>query len=212
MKYDAEHIKAQIVKWLLKGNLSFNHSKDSIGLEVLFSANKRKADVLILSKYLHALEIKGDFDNLKKLKGQLKDYHKTFDKVSLVTTPKHLQKIYKIINPSTGLILFNDKKLKIIRNAKKQKRLNKRDLLMFLSKNELTNLIKITKHKNLSTDQVRKIASQRLNTKKIRQVAYSSLKKCYGELFRFFLNDTGGKNIIYDELRGLCGKVNKLKA
>lgn len=209
MKHNAEYIKAQIIQWLLKGNLAFNPTQDAIGLEVLFSANKRKADVLILSKSLHALEIKGDFDNLKKLKWQLRDYHKTFDKVSLVTTPKHLPKIYKLIKPSTGLVVLSGKSLKVVRPAKRQKRLSKSALLMFLSKNELANLVKIAKYKGFSTGEVRKIVARRLNLQEIRKAAYSPLKKSYSKLFRLFLNDIGG-NIMYDEVRGLCGKIDKL--
>ena len=94
---NAEYIKTKVIKWLLDGNLAFNDSRDAIGAEVLFSANKRRADLLILSQEFHALEIKGDFDDPRKLEGQLDDYHKTFDKVSVVTSPKHLFRIYKIL-------------------------------------------------------------------------------------------------------------------
>ena len=65
---DAEYIKTRVIKWLLDGNLSFDASRDAIGAEVLFSANRRSADLLILSKEFHALEIKGYFDNPGKLK------------------------------------------------------------------------------------------------------------------------------------------------
>lgn len=209
MKYNAEYIKAQIIKWLLKDNLSFDSSRDAIGLEVLFSANKRKADLLILSKKLHALEIKGDYDDLKKLKNQLDDYHKTFDKVSLVTTPKHLPRIYKIIKPYTGLIIFDRKTIKVIRLAKLRKRLNKKALLMFLPRKELTNLLKINKSKELSTDEIRILIINKVTTKKIREASYSFLRKRYDKLFKLFLKDMS-KNIVWDEIRGLCGKIDKL--
>ena len=209
MKYNAEYIKAQIIKWLLQGNLSFDSSRDAIGLEVLFSVHQRNADILILSKYLHALEIKGDFDDFKKLKGQLKDYHKTFDKVSLVTTPKHLPKIYKIIKPYIGLIVFDHKTVKVVRSAKRQKRLNRNSLLMFLPRKELTNLLKRNKSKELSTGEIRMLIVSKLTVKKIRKAAYSFLRKRYDKLFRLFLKDMS-KNIVWDELRGLCGKIDEI--
>ena len=176
-----------------------------------FSINKRKADLLVLSKELHALEIKGDYDNLKKLKNQLNDYHKTFDKVSVVVAPKHLPRIYKIIKPHTGLIVFDKESLNIARPAKLQKRLNKRSLLMFLNKPELSRLFKIDNNKQLSTDELRHIIATKLTLREIKNTAYHILKKRYGELFRLFLKDTCG-DITHDYLRGLCGKMEKLHA
>ena len=206
---DAEYIKTKVIKWLLDGNLDFDDSQDAIGAEVLFSANKRRADLLILSQEFHALEIKGDYDNLGKLGEQLDDYHKTFDKVSVIITQKYLNRIYKIIKPYTGLILSDGDTFKIKRLAKQQKRLDKYSLLIFLCKNELTNLSKVKHHDRLSVNETRRLIANRLTTKAIREAAYSSLKSRYGELFKLFLNDTGG-NIIWDELRGLCGRIDEL--
>jgi len=206
---DAEYIKTKVIRWLLDSNLSFDPSRDAIGAEVLFSANRRRVDLLILSQELHALEIKGDCDDPRKLEGQLDDYHKTFDKVSVVTTPKHLNRITKIIKPLTGLILFERDTFKVKRLAKQRKRLDKYSLLMFLRKNELNRLSKVKNSDSLSTDEIRKLIVGRLSISEIRKVAYSSLRNRYGELFRLFLKDTGG-NIIWDELKGLCGRIDEL--
>jgi len=206
---DAEYIKTRVIKWLLDNNLSFDSSRDTIGAEVLFSANRRRVDLLILSQKFHALEIKGYRDDPRKLGGQLDDYHKTFDKVSVITTPKHLNGINKIIKPYTGLILFDGETFKVKRLARQRKRLDKYSLLMFLSKNELNSLSKVKDSNDLSTDEIRMLTAKRLSTKEIREAAYSSLKSRYDELFRLFLSDTGG-NIIWDELKGLCGKIDEL--
>jgi len=208
---DAEYIKTRVIKWLIDGNLSFDISQDAIGAEVLFSANRRRVDLLILSQEFHALEIKGYYDDPRKLEGQLDDYHKTFDKVSVITTPKHLNRIYKIIKPYTGLILFDGEtfKVKRLRLAKQRKRLDKYSLLMFLRKNELNSLSKVKNSDSLSTDEIRKLITGKLTISEIRKVAYSSLRKRYDELFRLFLNDTGG-NVVWDELKGLCGRIDEL--
>lgn len=205
----AEYIKTRVIRWLLDGNLSFDPSRDAIGTEVLFSANRRSADLLILSKTFHALEIKGFLDDSRKLEGQLDDYHKTFDKISVITTPKHLNEVKKIIKPYTGLILFDGETFKVRRLARQRKRLDKYSLLMFLNKNELNSLLKIKNNNNLSTDEIRMLIAKKLTTKEIREAAYSSLKSRYDELFRLFMNDTGG-NIIPDELKGLCGRIDEL--
>jgi len=206
---DAEYIKTRVIRWLLDGNLAFDRSRDAIGAEVLFSANRRSADLLILSQELHALEIKGYYDDPRKLEGQLDDYHKTFDKVSVITTPKHLNEINKIIKPYTGLILFDGETFKVRRLARQRKRLDKYSLLMFLGKNELNSLSKVKNSNELSTDEIRMLIAKRLSTKEIREAAYSFLKNRYLELFKLFMDDTGG-NIISDELKGLCGRIDEL--
>lgn len=206
---DAEYIKTRVIKWLLGGNLCFDGSRDAIGAEVLFSPNRRRVDLLILSQELHAIEIKGCYDDPRKLEEQLDDYHKTFDRVSVVTAPKHVNSIYKSIKPYTGLILFDARTFKIRRLAKLRKRLDKYSLLMFLQKNELNSLSKVKNSNTLSTDEIRRRIVKRVSVNKIREAAYSSLRKRYSELFRFFLKDTGG-NIIWDELKGLCGRIDEL--
>ncbi len=209
MMNDAEYIKTRVIRWLLDNNLSFNASRDAIGAEVLFSANRRRVDLLILSQEFHALEIKGDYDDPRKLKEQLDDYHKTFDKVSVMTTPKHLSKIYKIIKPYTGLILFDRETFEIKRLARRRKRLDKYSLLMFLRKHELSGLSKLKNRNRLSTDEIRKMLVGKLTVNEIREAAYSSLKNRYDKLFRFLLNDTDGA-ILMDDLRGLCGRIDEL--
>lgn len=206
----AEEIKIDTIKWLLNGGLSFNRLRNAIGTEVLFSVNKRKADLLIISKYLHSLEIKSDFDNIKKLKEQLPDYYKTFDKVSIITTPKHLQRVKKIITLSTGLILYNNGKFIIERFATIRKRLNKISLLMFLNKNKLITEFNLKKAYNLSTHEIRIKISKKFTIKQIRKISYYALKKRYSKLFRLLLNDTNG-NIVRDELRGLSGKIEEIE-
>ncbi len=206
---NAEYIKTKVIKWLIDGNLSFDKSIDAIGAEVLFSANRRRVDLLILSQEFHALEIKGYLDDSRKLEGQLDDYHKTFDMVSVITTPIHLNKIKKIIKPYTGLILFNGETFKVRRLARQRKRLDKYSLLMFLGKNELNKLSKVKNSSNLSTYELRILITKKLSTKEIREAVYSLLKDRYYKLFRLFMKDTGG-NIISDELKGLCGRIDEL--
>ncbi|MFA5093479.1 MAG: sce7726 family protein [Candidatus Omnitrophota bacterium] len=205
----AELIKTKTIKWLLKGNLDFDKTRDTIATEVLFSINRRKADLLILSNKTHTLEIKSDSDDLRKLKIQLNDYYKTFDKVSVITTLKNINKIKKIITQDTGIILFNNEKFKIIKTAKLNKKLDKHSLLMFLPKIELLNLCASKNIRKLSTDEIRNKLRHQLTVNKIRAAAYLFLKKRYDKLFKFLLRDTGGK-IVWDDLRGLCGKIDEL--
>jgi hypothetical protein len=208
---DAELLKTHTIKWLIKGHLGFNKARDAIATEVLFSKNRRKADLLILSNISYTLEIKSDADDLRKLKLQLRDYCNTFDKVSIITTSKYVDSINRMINRNTGLILFNNNNFKIIKHAKLNKRLNKHSLLMFLPKTELIRLGKFVGVRRLSTDEIRNILSHRMSTCITRKLVLSFLKKRYLTLFRLLLKDTEGK-IVWDDLRGLCGNFDKLYA
>jgi len=205
----AEKMKVRIIEWLLEGHLGFDIARDSIGLEVLFSRNRRRADMLIVSNEFHALEIKGDLDNLSKLPDQLHDYSNTFDKISMVITTKHLKNIRQLLPRYTGIILFEKNSLRIIRKATLRKRLDKGSLLMFMGKVQLGKLLKITDVAKYSTDELRFMASEKLSLLLIRRKAYGFLQKKYKKLFRLFLLDKG-YSVLADDLNSLYGDVNKI--
>ena len=207
--HSAEQIKTHFIKWLIKGGLSFDYKNDSIGAEVFFSQNQRQADLLILSKHIHAIEIKSDYDNTLRLRKQLMDYVKTFEAVSILITPKHLQRAKKIINDSTGIMIFENNSFLVKRKPKIKKRLSKYSLLMFLKKKALISLLNDKSKWGLPVDQIRSEIANKTSTNRIREAAYDKLKERYGKLFRFFMKDTGGK-FLWDELRGLSGNINSL--
>lgn len=206
----AEHIKTAIIKRLIEGALGFNKKTNSVGVEVQFSRNKRRADLLITGREFHALEIKGDADNLRKLRTQLSDYQKVFDRVSVVVTEKHLTTARMITPKDVGIILFKNDQLHIIRQATLRKRLDKKELLMFLSKSEITELFQLTGTKEYSTDELREAAAEMFTIKEVRKLTYSKIQVQYDKLFKMLLTDTNG-NIIEDELKGLVGNIGKIR-
>lgn len=206
----AEKIKTYIIQWLLEGGLGFDKKNDAIGLEVKFSRNRRLADMIIISKDIHALEIKGPRDNLSKLSAQIKDYHKTFEKVSVVIPPKYLMEIRSLLPARVGIILFNNGILTIVRNAKFKKRLDKKSLLMFFSKPELGKTLQIKSLLDYSTDEVRFIAENRMSTSQIRQAVSEKLCLKYKRLLVLLQHDIGN-NILTDDLQTLYGQVGDIK-
>ena len=206
IKDSADQIKKDIVVWLMRGGMSFNVRHDAIGNEVLFSQARRRADLLILSEEFHALEIKGNADHLTKLPDQLEDYRKTFDKVSVVVTKKHLNKVERDVPKSVGIILIADDKITILRNACIKRKLDKASLLMFLNKNLLITLLGV-KGSNLFTDELRQLAMTK-NLGVIRESAYRRLKGIYFKLFQRFTRETKGFPIQIDEIRSLSAEVS----
>lgn len=69
--------------------------------EVVYGFENRRADFLKLDTQSHAFEIKSDYDNTSRLSGQLAEYSKTFDFVTIVTTPKHLREVREMPGKST---------------------------------------------------------------------------------------------------------------
>jgi len=202
----ALHIKALLVQALLNGQFRFNSERDCIGLEVPFSENKRLADLVLFRNHVHAFEIKGDFDNLTKLKSQLFDYHKVFEKVTLITTTKHIKRASISVPPKTGIILLNDTQIKVIRRPKLTQKLSKSSLLMFLNKMDIAKLLKC-KANAISTDEIRRLA-ERMPLKIIKKAAYQKMRGRYSDLFKLFLRDKGTK-IHLDDLRSLTGQINQ---
>lgn len=206
---DAEIIKRDLIRWLLAGGMGFQKSEDAIGNEVLFSRNWRRADLLLLSEEFHAIEIKSDVDSLSRLTEQLIDYHRVFDKVSVVTTSKQLHGVQKSTTKKTGIILLDGDQPKIVRRAKLTKQLDKLELSRFLDKTTLIRMLGRGKRK-MSTDELRHQIANRLNIKEIRRVAYEALRQRYRKLFELFLCDVGDRQFGEDELRGLCGIVDAI--
>lgn len=211
MQENAETIKVRFISWLLHGGLSFSASTDAIGTEVLFSRNKRKADLIVISNIIHAFEIKSERDSIKKFYHQLPDYLHSFPKFSVITTRKYFNQIKAITPTSAGLILFDSGIFQIKRLATKKVKLNKDDLLMFLSKEDLIRIFKIKGARTFSTQTLRNRISKRIPASQIYLTALTILKKRYRDLFSLFMRDTNG-NIMRDDLKGLTGKINRISA
>lgn len=205
----AENIKVKFIGWLLRGGLSFSAAADAIGTEVLFSRNKRKADLLLISKSIHAFEIKSDRDTIKKFYAQLPDYLQTFPRFSVITTPKYLKQVKRLAPNSTGLILFESGNFYVKRKATTKTKPRKDNLLMFLSKADLIREFKTKSGRTLSTQALRNRIEDREPTSKIYLVALKLLRERYRNLFKLFMRDTEGI-ILRDDLRGLTGKIEKI--
>lgn len=207
LQNSADRIKKDLIVWLLNGGMNFDPEKDAIGNEVLFSQSRRRADLLILSEAFHALEIKGDSDRLEKLPKQIDDYRKTFDKVSVVTTIKHLRKIRGIVPRSIGIILVEDTRITVLRNPRVNQRLDKASLLMFFNQKMLVDLLQL-KATRLYTGELRQVAIKKRGANIIREQAYNRLWETYSRLFRRFLKETHGYPILIDEIRALSAEVS----
>lgn len=199
MEQCADRIKKTMIEWLLGGGLGFDKKTDAIGNEVLFSSNRRRADLLILGDHFHALEIKGDLDSLSKLQTQITDYCLVYDKVSVVITPKYkIAKVMEKTPESVGIILVNGKDVVVHRKAKSNSQLDKFELLKFLPKSILNSLL--PGKSRLYVDELRDEISKQLNVSKIREAAYQYLQTLYNESFQGFLRNVEKYQFLIDDI------------
>lgn len=63
------------------------------------------ADVVTLRKESHCYEIKGDGDKIKRILEQGRFYEKSFRRITVVTTDKHLKKVVDIAPPFWGIMV-----------------------------------------------------------------------------------------------------------
>lgn len=99
------------------------------------------ADVVSLHKYAHCYEIKSDKDNIEKAQKQAEFYDLVFQKVTLVTTERHLTRALRILPPYWGILIAKESKGKIvfryIRKATISPHFDKKLALLTLWKSEL---------------------------------------------------------------------------
>ncbi len=152
-------------------NHLFKNQIDCLGLEVSFAQNKRRADILMISKNnnLIGFEIKSDYDNLLRLKSQIDDYEKNFDYTYIVTTLKYFYDIKKLIGNNIGIILYENDNMKVTNKAKKSKKINKKYLQSLIDNDY-----------NINTNEIKELKQLAINTLKRKMLPrYSEFKNNY---------------------------------
>ena len=126
--------KLLLKKYSLKNTIALNE----------FNIGKSIADFVLLNGEARIYEIKTELDNLEKLDKQILDYCQFGDKVYIVTSSKHINKLIKLYHNSTiGIIeLTSRNALKTIKEATNNKSsFNYEILFKTLRKQEYLELI-----------------------------------------------------------------------
>lgn len=89
---------------------SRNRPKDLID-EFGICGGKSIADLVAVYEGLHCFEIKSELDTFSRLENQVLFYDKCFEKVTLVTTSKHIEKAFNTVPNWWGIIevYFNER-------------------------------------------------------------------------------------------------------
>ncbi len=115
--------------------------KDTIIIDELdLCSGLSRIDVAVINGVIHGYEIKSEEDTLKRLPLQMNYYNKSLEKISVATNRVHLKEIKMFVPKWWGLILVDDdkkRKLKEIRKARNNPRVESKSLLQLLWKEEL---------------------------------------------------------------------------
>ena len=159
---------------------------DYIAVEAKYASSKRRADVLVSGQDICAFEIKSDQDSLKRIHDQIEDYKKTFDKFFIVTTPKHLRKIKKILGKKTGLMLFENGEIRVVKEAISGSAQTKNNLVAICSRSTLENYVEgARKYKNV--DQMREFAKRNLSREELKRLAHDELSDRFKYRYEIFI-------------------------
>lgn len=143
-----------------------------------------RVDIALANGKLCGYEIKSDMDTLERLSGQIEEYNKTFDKITIVVGNKFKDKIESYVPEFWGIEVayrnkFGNISIKRLRSARLNKNIESRALLELLWKEELKELLSIHGVKGISNKNKRKlrdIAIETIPLKEIKNFTRETLK------------------------------------
>lgn len=76
-------------------------------------AGVSRADIAVVNGKIHGYEIKSKQDNLERLPGQVENYNRVFDTMTIVTYKGHLDKVRNIVPKWWGIKCIDEKKVRL---------------------------------------------------------------------------------------------------
>lgn len=129
-------IRKPLLSWIVSQHINDGATEVLEEFDVLRPSGR--IDIAVINGEICGFEIKSDCDTLSRLKFQIPAFSKCFDKISIVTTRKHLRKARNTIPKCWGLLLFeSDGSFRIARHAKQNTETDLRSILFSLTKEEL---------------------------------------------------------------------------
>lgn len=192
---DEAAVKAKCIDFLLSRRLEAQDPEYAIINELQFGDGKRRADLVELNITLNAFEIKSDVDTLNRLPSQVEDYLETFDKLTVVTTQKHLSNVKKICPIGVGILVVKQcGNVFEIRKPKSYSRFKKYYLASLLQRSDLNRLLQsknISNANKLLQQERLQLISKIESVDVIKREVQKSLIKKYHPRFEIFIKFRG---------------------
>jgi len=132
-------IREPLISWIAS-----RHPADgSTGIIQEFEMPRPSAriDLAVVNGEMSGFEIKSDADTLIRLRSQVPAFSRFFDKVSLVTTQRHLPCARKMIPEWWGIMVFKQEgAFRVVRSAKQNRNTDVSSLLFALTKAEIVEI------------------------------------------------------------------------
>lgn len=111
-----------------------------------------RVDMAVVNGIIHGYEIKSEFDNLRRLPLQQELYSKAFDKVSIVISKCHCEKVFEQVPEWWGVYvvesLADSSRVKELRKPKQNPSLDPFTMVQLLWKDETLAILKKIGHVN----------------------------------------------------------------
>ncbi len=201
---NADQLKARLIDYLIE---SAGKANLLVGSEIMYGSENRFVDILALySKKTVAFEIKSDLDSLERLKLQLQQYSEVFDYTYVLTTSKHYKKVLSMINQNTGVYVYKDGVIKIIKEAQQNRRNKKASILDSINTSSLMDYFYIPQHIKYA-DRIRGYIRTYNDLKKIKSIYRQYLRNKLYENHNLFIMERGNFTVSDDlPILSLYGK------
>ncbi|RYM61530.1 hypothetical protein BSQ98_18255 [Serratia liquefaciens] len=178
-------IRNQLRSWIREESNYYSYDASDVLIdELCFFDRKARADLVYANGKLTAFEIKSYADSLTRWSFQHDAYLRVFDVVWLCCHYKHAMKAMSMSSDKVGIILVDDTKngMAILREAKKNNKVNPEDMLAMLWRSELDELCKENNISVLRKERIKeaqKRVSLELHLDIIREKVLHCLKERY---------------------------------
>lgn len=176
--------ESYLKEWFLAKLKSDQRALSFVVEEMQYADGRRRADLVLHDGCLRAVEIKSDVDSLSKLDGQIQDYLKIFERVSCLTTEKHLSNVLSIVPPQVGIFCFKNNRVMRVRSAKKNPYLDKYHMLTLIPSKEIDKHMRVKrlKYSNLLAHEKRFALAEKSSLFEIKSIIYDYLNKRYSRV------------------------------
>ena len=200
---DEAALRVKCIEYLRYNTPEIFQKEDYILInELVFEDGKRRADLVLLGHTFDVYELKSDLDNLDKLAGQIEDYKKTFDRITVVTTQKHISSVRNICPEQVGILLVTADETKLVRKAKPYKRFDRFSLASILKSPTLNSLcmdLDAPLRSKMSVTDKRFYISHRMDTQSLKDLVKKELFHQFQASHLRFIEYIG-EHILADDL------------
>ena len=187
--------------------INFYGVKNTVAINE-FKVGKSIADIVLFNGTSKAFEIKTELDSNNRLSGQLNDYTKIFSECYIITHEALVDKYLKV-DEAIGIIelIENPRSLKMreIRPAQKNKKINSETVIRSIRTNEYKDIIKLYYGE---LPEMNSFNMFNICDDLMKQIPFEDLNKLFLEQLKKRKSNTGIIKLFYKELRQLGLAMN----